>query len=30
MEGINHQGGDNGVPEEFDPAGVCTRRHKVD
>jgi hypothetical protein len=29
-EGINHRGGDNGVPEEIDPAGVCTRRNKVD
>jgi hypothetical protein len=30
MESINHQGGDNGVSEEFDPAGVCMWRDKVD
>jgi hypothetical protein len=30
MEGINHQGGDSGVPEDIDPAGVPTRRDKVD
>jgi hypothetical protein len=30
MEGINHQGGDSGVPEDTDPAGVPTRRDKVD
>jgi hypothetical protein len=30
MEGINHQGGDSGVPEDIAPAGVPTGRDKVD